>query len=217
MPKNYKWDGWMGLEISEGTSAMDHLDHYRAFDHWTLCIYWKVWPSTFNFPNCIFLWTEPNYLREWDRPNIFWSPSFPGRYLVLLTKEGFLEYLDWSCEVYIPIPTSSEWAELDPLKVMGAICAIGDSIPPCHANLKTAKYINKVNKVSSQKRKNIFWTYELMKLYFQGVLTPPTIDAFEINLIKFYWHMFCPYSCRQWRTLWNTYEGIASIDMTITQ
>ena len=32
-------------------------------------------------------------------------------------------------QVYIsPIATSSEWAELDPLKVMGAICAIGDSI-----------------------------------------------------------------------------------------
>ena len=43
-------------------------------------------------------------------------------------------------QVYIsPIPTSSEWAELDPLKVMGAICAIGDSIRLLSCKLENRK------------------------------------------------------------------------------
>ena len=48
-------------------------------------------------------------------------------------------------QVYIsPIATSSEWAELDPLKVMGAICAIGDSIHHCcHANVKPQDISNR--------------------------------------------------------------------------
>ena len=60
---------------------------------------------------------------------------------MLLKRTGAGQCLGGSCECIFlfAIPTSCEWAELDPLKVMGAICAIGDSILLLSCKLENRK------------------------------------------------------------------------------